>query len=99
VDKSDCKNRLTGLSSWGWTLMADKKRRSVLRGGLFDTPFQHLGDHGVQPPPRAEEEFGGLTVVLSGERSFPLGGQEIRKQLQQLGVLRKLLYDAAERLN
>jgi hypothetical protein len=36
--------------------------------------------------------------MLSGERSFPLGGQKIREQLQQLGILRKLLYDASKRL-
>ena len=30
----DCKNLLTGLSSCEWTLTADRKRRSVSRGGL-----------------------------------------------------------------
>ena len=63
------------------------------------TPFKHLGDHRVQQPPRAKEDFRGLTIVLSGGLPFPLGGQEISEQLQQLGILRKLLYDASERLN
>jgi hypothetical protein len=66
---------------------------------LIKTPFKHLGDHGVQQPPRAKEEFRGLAVVLSGGLPFPHGSLEIREQLQQLGILRKLLYGISERLS